>query len=50
MKAGDVFDTKNLRAIRPGMGMAPKYYNQIIGKIANKDISKGTPVSWDLLI
>ena len=49
MKAGDVFTEKNLRRIRPGMGLSPKYYDIILGKKVNRDIARGTPVQWDLI-
>lgn len=49
LKAGDVLNEKNLRAIRPGLGLAPKYYDYLIGKVVKVDCKKGTPVSWDLL-
>jgi len=44
IKAGEPFTVKNLRVIRPGDGLAPKFYNQLIGKIATKDFQKGTPL------
>ncbi len=50
MKAGDVLTDKNLRAIRPGLGLPPKYYTLIIGKRVKKDIKQGTPVKWDHLL
>jgi len=49
MKAGDKFTPENLRAIRPGYGLAPKYYEILLGKCVNQDVRKGTPVSWNLL-
>lgn len=49
MKAGDVFNRKNLRAIRPGFGLPPKYYDIFLGKKIKKDAKKGIPVSWDLI-
>ena len=49
VKAGDTFTKDNLRVIRPGDGMQPKYYETILGKIASKDISSGTPFTWELL-
>jgi len=49
MKAGDVFTEKNLRRIRPGMGLSPKYYDIILGKKVNHDIARGTPVQWNLI-
>ncbi len=50
MKAGDVLTTKNLRRIRPGKGLLPKYYEMLLGKQVKVDVSKGTPVSWDLIL
>ena len=49
MKVGDVFTEKNLRIIRPGMGLAPKYYEQLLGRKINQPLIKGTPVQWGLL-
>ncbi|MCK4788060.1 MAG: pseudaminic acid synthase [Desulfobacteraceae bacterium] len=49
MKAGEAFDEKNVRSIRPGYGLAPKYLKIIIGKTTKKDIKKGTPLSWKLI-
>ena len=49
MKAGEAFTEKNLRRIRPGFGLAPKYYDVILGKRANRDIGRGTPVQWELI-
>lgn len=49
MKAGEVFTSDNVKAIRPGFGLPPKYYETLLGKRSRCDISKGTPVSWDLL-
>ena len=49
MKAGDVFTSDNIKAIRPGFGLAPKYYDILLGKHCKCDISRGTPVNWDLL-
>ncbi len=49
MKAGEAFTKENLRSIRPGFGLPPKYYAAVIGKRVVRDIPKGTPVSWELL-
>lgn len=48
MKAGEVFTSENLRAIRPGFGLPPKFYEVLLGKKVDKDIKKGTPVTWEL--
>jgi N-acetylneuraminate synthase len=49
MKAGDVFTSENLRAVRPGLGLAPKYYDRLVGKTVKQDAKKGTPLTWDLV-
>lgn len=49
MKAGERFTKENLRAIRPGLGLPPKYFETILGKQVNRDVPKGTPASWDLI-
>jgi len=49
MKAGDVFTARNLRAVRPGEGLHPRYYDQLLGRRINRDAKRGTPLSWDLL-
>ncbi len=49
VRKGEVFDQKNLRVVRPGDGLKPKYYEQILGKRATKDIDKGTPLSWNMV-
>ncbi len=49
MRAGEVFTEENLRAIRPGLGLPPKYFEKILGKKINRDMPKGSPVSWDLI-
>lgn len=49
MKAGDVITEKNMRCIRPGLGLAPKYYDTILGRRVTCDIKRGTAVKWNLL-
>lgn len=49
MKAGDVFTEENVRSIRPGNGLLPKYLDLVLGKKANQNIKMGTPLSWDLV-
>lgn len=48
MQAGDVITEKNMRSIRPGLGLSPKYYDVLLGKKVNRNILRGTPVSWDI--
>jgi pseudaminic acid synthase len=49
IKAGDIFTSQNLRSIRPGRGLAPKYYEMLLGKAVNQDVKRGTPVSWNFI-
>ena len=47
MKAGDLFDKNNIRSIRPGNGLEPKYLNDVLGKRAARNIERGTPLSFN---
>ena len=49
MKAGDVFTEKNLRSIRPGLGLAPKYYDMLLGRQVRRDVARGTAVDWEIV-
>ncbi|MDR6553577.1 pseudaminic acid synthase [Paenibacillus qinlingensis] len=50
LQAGDVLTKENVRAIRPGNGLAPKYMEVVLGKKLSQDVKKGTPLSLDLLL
>jgi pseudaminic acid synthase len=50
MQAGEILTSQNLRSIRPGFGLPPKYYEALLGRRLLKDVTKGTPMSWDLII
>ena len=43
---GEKFTEENIRIIRPGYGLIPKYYNYVVGKKASQNIEKGTPLDW----
>jgi pseudaminic acid synthase len=45
---GEVYTEKNLKSIRPGYGLHPKHYNEIIGKRANANLTKGTAFKIDM--
>ncbi|MGE3261184.1 MAG: pseudaminic acid synthase [Bacteriovoracia bacterium] len=49
VKAGERLTPKNLRAVRPGFGLAPKFYDTLLGRPVKKDAKKGTAVTWDLV-
>jgi N-acetylneuraminate synthase len=49
MKRGETFTPKSLRVVRPGKGLHPRYYEQLLGKSVTRDVKKGTPVDWVLI-
>lgn len=49
MKAGDLLTPDNLRRIRPGSGLPPRYYEQLLGRPVGRDVARGTPMSWEIL-
>lgn len=48
-KMGEEFTQENVKSIRPGFGLHPRYLSDLYGKAAKKDIKKGTPLKWDLV-
>lgn len=46
IKQGEIIAENNMRSIRPGHGMHPRHYEEILGKKVTKDIERGTPVEW----
>ncbi len=49
IQAGEVITEKNMRSIRPGLGLSPKYYDVVIGKKIKSDVRRGTPLSFEVL-
>ncbi len=49
LKKDDILSEKNIKAIRPGYGLPPKYFEKFIGKKVKQDVAKGTPLNWDLI-
>ncbi|KAA6232071.1 pseudaminic acid synthase [Chlorobium phaeovibrioides] len=49
MMAGEMLTAENLRIVRPGMGLAPKYHELLLGRKVNQDLKKGTAMSWSFL-
>ena len=47
--SGEVLTKENIRSIRPGYGLPPKYFNELIGKRVKSRVEKGTPLDWDML-
>lgn len=46
---GSEFTEQNIRSVRPGYGLSPKYFEEILGKRSSQAIKKGTPLSWGLI-
>ncbi len=49
IKAGEILTAANLRSVRPGLGLPPKYLPLLLGKPVKQDAVKGTPMSWELI-
>lgn len=49
LKAGDMLTSDNIRAIRPGLGLPPKYLDQVLGRRVNQDVKLGTAINWQLM-
>lgn len=49
IEKGETFNATNIRSVRPGYGLAPRYYETILGKYADRSIKAGTPLSWDMI-
>ena len=49
VRAGDAVTPGNVRSIRPGYGLAPRHYDEILGRTFTENVARATPVSWDLL-
>ena len=49
IKKGEVFTEENIRSIRPGYGLHPRYVGDVLGRKATQDIRRGTPLNWELL-
>jgi pseudaminic acid synthase len=49
LRAGDALTRENIRCVRPGLGLAPKYYELLLGRRIKQNVEKGTPLSWELV-
>lgn len=47
VEEGELVTTENVRSIRPGKGLSPKYFERTLGMKFQKSFKKGTPLSWD---
>lgn len=48
--AGDILTKDNTKVLRPGLGLAPKHYEKVLGTIAKTNLSAGQPLSWELIL
>ena len=46
---GEKFTDQNIKVVRPGYGLKPKFYNNILGKISKIKISTGTAINWKMI-
>ena len=49
IKKGELLTEENVRIIRPGYGLKPKYYSQVLGQKALQDIQRGTPIQFEMI-
>ena len=49
VKKGEIVSEENVRSIRPGYGLEPRHLANLIGRKFNKDVDRGTPLSWDII-
>lgn len=49
VRAGETLTRRNLRCVRPGLGLSPAYYDMLLGRTVAADAKKGTPMDWSLL-
>jgi pseudaminic acid synthase len=49
LRSGDELSAGNVRPIRPGGGLSPKFFEEVMGRRVAQNVSRGTPLSWDLL-
>jgi len=47
IKEGELLTEENLKVIRPGFGLKPKYFQDVLGKSASKELKRGTPLQWE---
>lgn len=49
LRSGDLLTRENVRAIRPGLGLPPKYFEVVLGRVLNQDVVRGTALRWELI-
>jgi pseudaminic acid synthase len=49
VRKGERFTAENVRSIRPADGLPPKHYDAVLGRLATRDLARGTPLAWDMV-
>ena len=49
LQKGEVISKQHIKRIRPGHGLAPKYFEQLLGKRVRENVNRGTAVRWELI-
>jgi N-acetylneuraminate synthase len=49
VKTGEALTARNVRSIRPGLGLAPAEFEQVLGRAASRDLKRGEPLAWDMV-
>lgn len=49
IREGELLSRENIKSLRPGAGLHPRHYPELLGKRASRDIEKGTPLSWEII-
>jgi len=49
VKKGETFTSKNVRSVRPSVGMHPRHLGSVLGRVATRDIDFATPLAWDMV-
>jgi N-acetylneuraminate synthase len=47
LKIGHRISSSDIRSVRPGFGLSPKYFDLVIGKVLKRDVNKNSPVNWN---
>lgn len=50
VKKGEIFTSENVRSIRPADGLHPRHLSEVLGKRANRDVKRGTPLNWTFVV
>ena len=50
LKTGELITEENVKSIRPGFGLSPKFYPEVIGRAVSRSVRSGTPLDWNLLL